>query len=110
MEAARYGSMATTVEELRQRVEELERQVRELRSNFALEQSGSAPERWHPRRVRLSDPEEVRRLLDAALTKMGVDLAQPAIPAEEVQQMMLREGVRPEDRLLSCGIIDAREE
>ena len=37
-------------------------------------------------------------------------VTQPAMTPQEVQELMLREGVRPEDNILSRGIIEAREE
>lgn len=49
-------------------------------------------------------------VLDAAYAEMGVDLSEPEITAEELQALMLEEGVRPEDNILSSGIIAAREE
>jgi hypothetical protein len=39
---------------------------------------------------------------------MGIDV-QP-IGAEELQDMMLKEGIRPEDNIASRGIIEMREE
>ena len=60
--------------------------------------------------VRFSDPKALLPLLDKAFAEMGIDVTQPAPTPEEVQQLMLREGVRPEDNILSRGIIEAREE
>jgi hypothetical protein len=109
--------MATTVEELKQRMEQLEREVTSLRSAVDMldtespgGSAGALPDEWKPRRVRLSDRNEVLRHLDAAFATMGIDISRPALTGEEVQELMLREGVRPEDCLLSRGIIEAREE
>ena len=75
--------------------------------------SHSAPEGF-PRDplagVRFSDPKALLPLLDKAFAEMGIDVTQPAPTPEEVQQLMLREGVKPEDNILSRAIIEAREE
>jgi hypothetical protein len=57
-----------------------------------------------------ADSEKTLAALDHAFAQMGIDVTAPGISPEEVQQLMLREGIRPEDRVLSRGIIEAREE
>lgn len=53
---------------------------------------------------------ELRPLIDKAFAEMGIDTTQPAMKPEEVQQLMLREGINPEDNLGSRAIIEMREE
>jgi hypothetical protein len=60
--------------------------------------------------IEFIDPTEFRKAADRAFAAMGIDLSEPAPSAQEVQEQMLREGVRPGDRLMSRGIIEAREE
>jgi hypothetical protein len=107
--------MATTIEELAQRVESLEREVSILRE--AIEQTRRGPadlppirtREWFPG-IRVIDHESLVPHMDRAFKQMGIDLSQPAMTGEQVQEKLLHEGVRPEDRLLSRGIIEAREE
>jgi hypothetical protein len=56
------------------------------------------------------DPRTLLSDFDAALEKMGLEIAASAPTAEEVQALMRREGVRPEDNLISRGVAEAREE
>lgn len=49
-------------------------------------------------------------VFDAAFDEMGVDWSEPTISAEALQTLMLEEGVRLEDNILSSGIVAAREE
>jgi hypothetical protein len=58
--------------------------------------------------VRFVDKEKMRPIVDNAFAAMGVR-GEP-IGAEKVQKMMAACGVRPEDNILSRGIIDMREE
>lgn len=57
-----------------------------------------------------SDPATIRALADEAFIKMGIDIAAPAPTAEEVQALMLREGIRPEDRVFTHALYEMREE
>jgi hypothetical protein len=54
------------------------------------------------------DKEKLKEWLDEWFEQMGIDV-QP-IGAEQLQEMMLKEGIRPEDNILSKGIIEMREE
>ncbi len=58
--------------------------------------------------VRFVNKEKLRPIVDSAFAAMGVR-GEP-IGAEKVQAMVAACGVRPEDNLLSRGIIDMREE
>jgi hypothetical protein len=60
------------------------------------------------RTVRFVNKEELRPIVDNAFAAMGVR-GEP-IGAEKVQEMIAACGVRPEDNILSRGIIDMREE
>ena len=60
--------------------------------------------------LKFADTKALRPIIDKAFTEMGIDITQPAPTPEEVQQLILREGVKPEDNILSRGIIEAREE
>jgi hypothetical protein len=54
------------------------------------------------------DKEKLKEWLDEWFKQMGIDI-QP-IGAEQLQEMMLKEGIRPEDNIASRGIIEMREE
>lgn len=60
------------------------------------------------RTVRFVDKEKLRPTVDNAFAAMGIR-GEP-IGAEKVQEMIAACGVRPEDNILSRGIIDMREE
>jgi hypothetical protein len=60
--------------------------------------------------TKLTEPQTALAALDRVFGQMGIDVTQPGLTPEEVQELMLREGVRPEDLILSKGIIEAREE
>lgn len=107
--------MALTVDELKQRIEHLEAEVSGLRA--AIRELQNRPSDLPPIRtkewlpgVRVIDKETLRPHIDRAFEQMGIGSTEPALTAEEVQEMMLREGVRPEDCIASRGIIEAREE
>jgi hypothetical protein len=112
--------MAVTVEMLQAKLADLQRGLAEV--SAALDEL-AAPPASNPPTANMSKPEEdpmagiaftdpriLLPVLDEALTKMGIDVTAPAMKPEEVQELMLREGVRPEDNLISRGIIEAREE
>jgi hypothetical protein len=109
--------MAVTVEMLKQKIAHLQQELSEVSDALdelagAPSQNGTSPaaKRDPLAGIRFSDPKELLPLFDAAMVKMGIDVTQPAMHPIEVQEMMLREGIRPEQNLLSSGIIEAREE
>ncbi len=57
-----------------------------------------------------ADAKALLPILDKAFAEMGIDVIQPAMRHEDVQQLMLLEGIKPEDNILSRGIIEARGE
>jgi hypothetical protein len=110
--------MAATIEMLKQKIAHLQEGLAEV--SAALDELGEVPthSRSAPEKVaqnplagiRFSDPKALLPLLDKAFAEMGIDVTQPALTPEEVQEMMLRDGVRPEDNIGSRAIIEAREE
>ncbi len=57
----------------------------------------------------LVDKKEIQRLVAEQNARMGI-VFDPTATAQKAREMMLADGVRPEDNLLSRGIIAAREE
>jgi hypothetical protein len=110
--------MAATIEMLKQKIAHLQEELAEVSAGLdelgrASTNSYSEPEviPQNPLAgVRFSDPKALLPLLDKAFAEMSIDVTQPALTPEEVQQLMVREGVRPEDNVLSRAIIEAREE
>jgi hypothetical protein len=110
--------MTPTIEMLKRKIAHVQQELAEM--SAALDELAEAPatpgsEMAAPAPdplagVHFSDPKALLPLLDEAFAQMGIDVTQPALTAEEVQQLMLREGVRPEDNILSRAIIEAREE
>jgi hypothetical protein len=101
--------MAATTEELERRLAALEAEVARLRERLEPPADGRPENAWEEmaRRSRESQP-----ALTAAWKKMLQDLGIPElepIGAEKLQEMMLAEGIRPEDNILSSEIIRMRE-
>jgi hypothetical protein len=106
-------TMAVTIEELKRKVARLQRELAEVSAGLdELAAAGSAAGRPADPLAgrRFSDPKALLPVLDRAFAEMGIDVTGPALTPKEVQDLMLREGVRPEDNILSRGIIAAREE
>jgi hypothetical protein len=96
---------------LQQELEEVSAALDELAvAPTGLEAQPAAPRPDPLAGIWFSDPKALLPLLDKAFVEMGIDVTQPAPTPEEVQPLMLREGVKPEDNILSRGIIEAREE
>ena len=94
--------MTTTIEELEKRVVALEREVSSLRQQLGIWTPGQTPaesEREH---------EEIKAIWAQMLEKMGIR-GEP-IGAKKLRERMLASGIKPEDNILSRGIIEAREE
>jgi hypothetical protein len=53
------------------------------------------------------DPEMIRRVVAETNEKMGIESG-PTMTPEELQELMIAEGVRPEDCIGSRGIIEER--
>jgi hypothetical protein len=112
--------MATTIEMLKEKLARVQQELAEV--SLALDELAASPTPGQttaqPKAlsevlregVDFIDPRTLLPLIDEAFTKMGIDITQPAMTPEEVQQLLLQEGVRPEDNLISRGIIEAREE
>lgn len=102
--------MAVTLEGLKERIAQIEQQLAKVRRD--LEQLTAAPEPrtkagW-PAGFRWVARAGWKEWLDEWFRQIGIT-AQP-MGAERLQEMMLQEGVRPEENLLSRGIIAMREE
>jgi hypothetical protein len=98
--ASKLGEMRTALEQLPDMKDGLGDRVTEQGSKEI------AADRL--RMVRFVDKEKLRPIVDNAFAAMGVR-GEP-IGAEKVQEMIAAGGVRPEDNILSRGIIDMREE
>ena len=99
----------TRIEELQSRIEALERQMaaRLVEVGGSPVPVGNAFDQWLARRQQQAptqgDTQEVRRAL-------GIPAELPRMDAVAVQELMLAEGVDPEDRILSGEIIRIRNE
>lgn len=102
--------MAITLEELEQRLVALEQEVAALRQREerrAAEETAAQRGARLMREARASQP-AVSAAWARAMQQMGIT-CEP-VGAEKLQQMMLDCGVKPEENLLSRGIIEMREE
>ncbi len=61
------------------------------------------------RRRLMVDKETMRKVIAEVNAEMGF-VPNPDATPEKVQQMMIAQGIRPEDNIFSCGIIAARDE
>lgn len=95
-----------TYELLKAKIVPIERELAEVRRG--LEQLAAGPERRRAGHVQWVDKEGWQAWFDDWFQQLGIT-AKP-IGAVKLQELMLQEGVRPEDNLLSRGIIAMREE
>ena len=111
--------MAATIRALKEKLAHLQHELAEVSAALdELDEPAPSPAARLPRPldevlregVDYIDPRTLVSDFDAALEKMGVEIPATAPTAEEVQALMRREGVRPEDNLISRGVIEAREE
>lgn len=105
--------METTVTELAARLQRIENEVAEARrelSQLKLDQKKQTPEEWRAARLAqvIAANEKLRPAIDAVLAEMGI--SGPPIGAERVQEIIASHGIKPEENLLSRGIIEMREE
>ncbi len=56
-----------------------------------------------------ADKRLLRQIVAEQSVSMGLEY-DPTVTAEDSQRMILEDGVKPEDNLFSCGILQAREE
>ena len=102
--------MAVTLETLQAKITRIEQELAQVRQS--LEQLAAAPQPWAkehwPAGIQRVDRTGWRQWFDEWFQHTGIT-AQP-MGAERLQTLMLQEGVRPEDNLLSRGIIAMREE
>jgi anti-sigma factor RsiW len=105
----RYVGMAATVKELEKRLAQLEHEVARLRELVEPPVDETPAQRGARllRQAKASQP-AISAAIAKAFEEMGIT-GEP-IGAEKVQEMMLAEGIRPEDNEFSRGIIEMREE
>jgi len=95
-----------TYEALKTKILWIEQELAEVRRG--LEQLAAGPEQRRVGGVQWVDKASWKAWFDEWFQQLGITV-QP-IGAEKLQELMLEEGVRPEDNLLSRGIIAMREE
>lgn len=104
--------MVVTIEQLHAMLGRIEQELAEARSAMAelSRTQNKETESWW--QLRMRQVHERNRQLQPAMNQvceiMRIDA--PSVSAEEVQQMMLTEGVVPESNLGSSGILEMREE
>lgn len=97
--------MAATLEDLEKRVTAIEQELVMWRLTAAETPAERGARLW--REAGLYQ-DEISAAAEAAFAEMGIS-GEP-ISAEELQAMMLADGVDPEDNQFSRGIIEMREE
>ena len=102
--------MATTLEELEKRMDAMEQELVRLRQSASGPPLDETPAQRGARLLeqgRRNKP-QLRAQMAKVLEEMGIK-GEP-VPPEKLREMMMRDGVRPEDNLFSRGIIEMREE
>jgi hypothetical protein len=94
--------MATTIEELEKRVAALERELRYLRQELGIWTPGETPAEAEESQA------ELKALWERVKEQMGIR-GEP-IGVDKLREMMLAEGIKPEENILSRGIIEMRAE
>ena len=108
--------MAATVEILKEKIARIQQELGEVREALdELAQASTSSATLHATKphplagLAFADIPALLPLVDQAFAEMGIGVTQPSPTPEEVQQLMLREGVKPEDNIGSRAIIEARE-
>ncbi|MBI3944304.1 MAG: hypothetical protein HY321_00115 [Armatimonadetes bacterium] len=103
-----------TVEELEERVEAVEAQMAELRREVARARrphqvpwDGTIHE-WLAAMSREAEARPSRR--EEIFRELGIPTDLPPATAEEIREMMIADGVRPEERLAQKLLREARDE
>jgi len=101
--------MAATLEMLEKRLIALEEVVRHLRELVEPSLDETPAERA-ARMIRESKRSQAQLSAGWAKAMEQMGIRGEPIGAEKLQQMLLAEGIKPEDNILSRGIIEMREE
>ena len=104
------GVAVENLEDLKKKVDQIEHDLIEVRKNLDQITFAVSPkiEVDLCSKLQCVDREKLKKWFDEWFKQMGIDV-QP-IGAEKLQEMMLKEGIRPEDNIASRGIIEMREE
>lgn len=88
-------------------VAEALRQVREIKLTQEL-----APAEWRAARLARvrAENEGLRPYIEKVFKEMGIATDEEPLSAEEIQELIVAEGVKPEDNLFSRTLIEMREE
>ena len=99
--------MATTLEQLEQRLTTVEQEVRQLRQQQA--SSGATTKTWaeYPAQSRREKP-RLKAIMAKVLEQMGI--TGTPVPPQKLREMMAACGIKAEDNLFSRGIQEMREE
>ena len=103
------GDMALVSRHELERLVELARQTEEI--DLDIQESVTRQEWEVSRRERIRrETEEMHTGVDALFERWGIPEDLEAIPAEQLQQMMVEGGINPEDNVLSRAVVEMREE
>lgn len=100
-----------TLEALKTKITRVEKEISEVRQGMEellAETARPTTQKKLSNQMQPVDNDRWLHLVDEWFQQMGITA--PPIGAEKLQALMLQEGLRPEDNLLSQGIIAMREE
>lgn len=109
--------MSKTAKEIEERIDRLTERMDRLE---ALVSRDAAPECTDPNRppwedhlppwIRFSDKEALRPVIDKVFRALGIPDEAPTISVRELHERMIRNGVRPEDRVFNTTREEMRAE
>jgi len=103
------GVAVENLEELKKKVDQIEHDLIEVRKNLDQITFAVSPkiEVDLCSKLQCVDREKLKKGLDEWFKQMGIDV-QP-VSIEELHELCLKEGIKPEDNIASRGIIEMRE-
>ena len=102
--------MTTRVAELEKRVAALEREISSLRQLVLARPIEGTPAEAGARMLREAERSQAELAAGWARAMEEMGIRGEPIGVEKLREMMLAEGIKPEDNILSRGIIEMREE
>ena len=102
--------MEAILKEILTKLEGLENNVAEIKTQIQeLKEKGGEPEQFSILEQALRDKPLIQKKFDELFKKWGIDDMEP-IGAKKLRELMIKDGIKPEDNEASRGIIAMREE
>lgn len=104
------GTSSEALEELRKKIDQMEDSLIEMRKSLdqMIAVNENKPNNDWRSKFQWADKEELKKWFEEWRERNGV--TNKPIGVEKLQEMLLKEGIKPEDNSFSKGIIEMREE